>query len=698
MPSLRWCLLLALLGGRLLAVELAADLSNVFNADQLPELTAEQHQLLLDNHFLARPTVEEQMFHVYADSSTRSIPQFVTTDLILHTWHVVYGFGLRATEQRLLRPLLAELTERLAAECLAGYLAAPAESALQAAWGRLAAYTAVAARLLGRTADLPAALAALADTDLARIAAAAGVDACAVGPPVDFTQFIVRGNYTDEPDANQYFLASMWLGTVPFVLEPGGQVLEALLLSNLLVGDAELAHLWAEMDEPLTFLVGPTDDLTPAEIAGFSAEVFGADPDPARFTDAADQAQFVALVGERARRAEVGGPASGSDPGQAAPQFRLLGQRLVPDARLMQVLLNAGAGAGSPAPGVPGGLDVLALMGSEAAQRLIGAAHGRELSPEAVALRARLRADLAAQGPDDWQENLYAAWLWALQPLLDPPAPDLPSFTQSEAWAQKQVVAALGSWTEQRHDTLLYSKQAYWESLTEGAYWTAPGYVEPYPELYRRVTEMGRLAATRLRLPDDGARRGQPFEAAWSLANRCEQLIDICAVQAAGGVLSPQQSQRLQETGRWVELIMLQAAKAAGNELQYWRLVPPAERRMERAVDVLTAGTRVLQEAVGPPAEVWVIAPYGRTLVAFRGAAFTHHEFMQPSDDRLTNEAWQAMVDAGQSPPLAPWTASYLRGPGLTVCQMPEHPHFTPTDSRWWSQEWFEAAGIPRPE
>ena len=34
---------------------------------------------------------------------------------------------------------------------------------------------------------------------------------------------------------------------------------------------------------------------------------------------------------------------------------------------------------------------------------------------------------------------------------------------QSDAWLDKQLNTSLGSWTELKHDTILYAKQAYAE-------------------------------------------------------------------------------------------------------------------------------------------------------------------------------------------------------------------------------------------
>jgi len=66
-----------------------------------------------------------------------------------------------------------------------------------------------------------------------------------------------------------------------------------------------------------------------------------------------------------------------------------------------------------------------------------------------------------------------------------------PDFMRTGAWQQKQMQTQLTSWTELRHDTILHVKQSY----STGVICSNPhGYVEPVPELYRRVGVMAQFA------------------------------------------------------------------------------------------------------------------------------------------------------------------------------------------------------------
>jgi len=66
---------------------------------------------------------------------------------------------------------------------------------------------------------------------------------------------------------------------------------------------------------------------------------------------------------------------------------------------------------------------------------------------------------------------------------------------QTAAWNQEKINTQLASWTELRHDNLLYAKQSY----TGGYICSFPyGYVEPIPEFYEAVAQLGRNTAQML--------------------------------------------------------------------------------------------------------------------------------------------------------------------------------------------------------
>jgi hypothetical protein len=68
----------------------------------------------------------------------------------------------------------------------------------------------------------------------------------------------------------------------------------------------------------------------------------------------------------------------------------------------------------------------------------------------------------------------------------------------------------------------------------------------------------------------------------------------------------------------------------------------------------------VLEEATGHIFEIYAVVPVAGSLRIAKGGVFSHYEFPWPLEDRLTDKKWHALLDAGQAPPLAHWTASFI--------------------------------------
>ena len=67
----------------------------------------------------------------------------------------------------------------------------------------------------------------------------------------------------------------------------------------------------------------------------------------------------------------------------------------------------------------------------------------------------------------------------------------------------------------------------------------------------------------------------------------------------------------------------------------------------------------MLEEGVGYPTRIYVVspeAPYELTM----GAVFTYYEFTVAPEDRLTDAAWQEMIESGNLPDRPEWTNMFI--------------------------------------
>ena len=69
------------------------------------------------------------------------------------------------------------------------------------------------------------------------------------------------------------------------------------------------------------------------------------------------------------------------------------------------------------------------------------------------------RQAVATRPAEQWGSTVYDAWLYALQPMFAPHGTAFPDYMRSDAWAAKDLQSGLGSYTELKHDTILFAKQ-----------------------------------------------------------------------------------------------------------------------------------------------------------------------------------------------------------------------------------------------
>ncbi|HKQ53565.1 MAG TPA: DUF3160 domain-containing protein [Pyrinomonadaceae bacterium] len=629
-------------------------------------LSPAERRLLAQNLFVAAPTSQKQLFHVYEDNDYRDLPSFVTTDSVLHLYHIFYDFTLRTVEEESLLPVLRKMTEGML-EDSAQTMRELSDPLLRQAALKNTAYFAVALRLLDPKANVPAEASAIVQTELDLIKEHEGFKVGAIFPYlVDYSQFNPRGHYTRSESLKRYFGTMMWYGLTPFAVRTNEglseeQIRQSLLLTRSLYR-AQLDDEWATIYEPTSFYVGAADDVMPAEWKAAMARIFGLDAAPEEFADAlkfaafADAAQKLrpARIQARTRIRENQPPVP-----DASVQLRFMGQRYIPDSEIMQRLVVP---INRP---FPSGLDVMAVIGSERARTHLDAnptIYNPENWADYLPQRAKLVEEFAAVKPERWTSNLYWSWLYALKALLGPAPQGYPSFMLNAAWRDKSLNTALGSWAELRHDTILYGKQSGAE-MGDGEEPAAyKGYVEPNVLFWDRLLSLTRqsregLVARNL-LSDQLKDKFEQFE---------ELLVTLKTIsekELRNERLTEEEYDAIRHIGGTLEYLTLSVM--TGNP-DTWEMVNETDKDMAVVADVHTAGPRVLEEGVGHANEILVVVPVEGKLVLTRGAVFSYYEFQHPSADRLTDEKWQTLLNAGRAPQPPVWTKSFLLSPQKKV-------------------------------
>ena len=698
------------------SVKASYDLSQVAYYDRVKQalnLTFEQESMLEKYGFTVaempyeyNPPDEEDPFGAELSTSpgTRfedfywqkvynpDLPVFVTTDSILHLFHVVFDCSLRIIEYRVFYPMIFNVTEYAFQKSLNDYNAIPHDDSVQY-WAvrNATVYFAVAMSLIsGENAAVPSELATDVDFYLNEIYAeepqfvSAGAwtyPEDSVDLKFDFTQFTVRGHYLGAPRLGQYFRTLMWYGNFPICVprsdetyswfvshidDPAIVYVRDILKQNPLYFDE-----WMTVYNVTSVLVGESDSVNPLGLETALHNAFG---DRDQYIDA-----VAASGGLTALRAELSKPeyaqqilgqavTSGTGAKMRYPiVFQFMGQRYVPDSFMFQMLCWDKTGRNSLGEKriMPKGLDVFAVLGSERAYELL--TPDLDYSNYTDNLAA-LTSKFNNLTEEEWTHSSYMAWIYSLQSLINVEYDaSYPEFMRNLAWKDEKLNTALGSWAQLRHDTLLYAKQPYIPTFICSY---PEAFVEPNPAFYSRMQQLSeRTIAAINMLPTNSVAPMPMFpgyepepstiimDSLESIKDITQKLETISTKELAQQPLTTEEIDFLKQiaytqaiggsggrnpVGWYVDTITLIAEAANYTSLLQVPVIadvatfPPGD---------IEYPPQILHVGVGGVNALVVLYPMiNGTLAAAVGPVFSYYEFPLIGTKRLNDDEWKTML------------------------------------------------------
>ncbi len=722
------------------------NIENQQDIDSKFQLKENQKGLLQKNGFVVIPWHGDDIIEPYKTMKEREVPIFVTSDTLLHLYHIQFNEILKRIEEEEFFDQLIDMSQAMLERSIQDYKAFT-DADLKEAARRNVAYFAVGLKLLQTPTEgydeaklkaeieqwnreqpydkkefkpirkvsfkIPSYVKSEVTEEIKNIEEHedfkpsaifnSNTDGACDYPCLyceDYTQYIPRGHYTRSETLKRYFKAMMWYGRMAFLLK-GGEgsdcvafegpliaekdatlaTIQASLISaelpNVQAGDGTVREIWDRIYSVTSFFVGTADDLTPYEYLSALEKVFGTEFEASVLTD---DEKLLALKAELAqmRNPEIYG---GSGICVVYPPItkeklyeclaktkgmRFMGQRFIPDSYMFQNLVSPAVGMyvgdnepftmkmtmAGPARAFPRGLDVMAVFGSKRAYEILKEEGDTEYAGKDTSYDKQLdelKSQFGAFDVADWNRNLYWAWLYALQPLLEEFGEGYPTFMQTQAWQDKELQTTLASWAELRHDTILYAKQSYTPTIAMAPPPPKPvvGYVEPVPQFYARMLAL--TSMTKEGLAQLNALSDEEKARLENLEDILGRLIDISKDELANKELDEADYRFIRNFGEELESIVA-GVEAEGKETTI-------------VADVHTDTNpprQVLEEGIGYVDLILVAykLPDGRILIG-SGPVFSYYEFKHPMDDRLTDEKWQEMLESGNVPERPDWIASF---------------------------------------
>jgi len=637
----------------------------------------------------------------------RKTPMFVTTDLAAHAQHLMFDRTLQYLEEFSFLPRLKALNEAFlstlkAREAEAGEYRETLEKALR--------YFQTAQALLDLAPDLVAIEAdkwggreesyAEKDRDsilssypvevreeIAKIDRAEGFENSSVfafknGTQAreDYSQYKPRGHYTKNGALAAYFRAMMWFGRIHFLIaEAGPSPLEtangkssdstaltlsmepiALLIVDAVQGDEKLFQSWSDLFDPITALIGLSDDLSIKEILPLWKEV-GVDKGDfgAWAGNKENLLAFMRTAHEKLKPPAISGssvwwgPSEGSGTmiveGEAlsldrkAPMgWRLFGQRFTYDSAIHQHV--------SPprlmSRNMVRGIDIMKVFGSSAAESLLQASD----YPRMAGLKQKLdelEREFASYDTGFWKQTYYNSVLFQVKAQAQFEAGSGFYFTESPAWGIKAMLSSHGTWSELRHDTILYAKQNVAERAGDGDF--APTfrtakipepihYLEPNLAFWQASTVsiekfLKTLDAYGL-LDEESARSFRRLREIFAKAS------EIAAAEILDKPISANDN-------AWIAKIPAELVHLVMIHVKGANIEDEDQLKMAIVADVFTNAELglVLETGVGIPYRIYVPLNDGQggKRIAI-GYVFSYYEFQLPMGERMTDEKWKKIV------------------------------------------------------
>jgi len=318
-----------------------------------------------------------------------------------------------------------------------------------------------------------------------------------------------RGRYTRSGVLSAHFRTVVWLSRAQFHIAHSegtaqqNRELRAAVLLALTIRDGGLLDDWQKIETMLQGIAGQSDAMTIPEMIAL-LEANSLDNLSTIASDSALANLRSALLSSTYGIQEVNGGyyEYAADENCSTPEIEqpralsLFGQRWTPDAWTFQkVVFPEVRHDGLAVPRrLPSGLDIAySTLGNDTAAPIL---LDRMKDTDGVPFRdgyafhqnlAAVRSVFDSQEENFWTEHLYGQWLHSLRALSRPLSPSAPDTFRTEAWKRRILNTQLASWTQLRHDTLLYAKQSFTPPLLCEF---PDGYVDPYPELWQRLSDI----------------------------------------------------------------------------------------------------------------------------------------------------------------------------------------------------------------
>jgi hypothetical protein len=635
-------------------------LDNLYNWFDFKEFNPEYKECLSKYGFAIVKDKHEQLFHLYDQNQYNYIPSFVTTDLYLQLLHTYFSYTLKKLEKDKLIGLVEQLTKALYTESMK-YTTSDDKEIKQMA-GFNACFFAVAYSILtDKTLSVSPDYAEIYKNEISNLKAETDGYSKLFNSGLPYSLSIPRGYYTRNQELARYFKAMIWLQIAPYCLKDEDLLKQACFNAFILntakdVNQKPVKQIYNSVYEPLAFLIGDADNLSISDIC----DVFT--KNNISKVESLGQKSVIDMVFNQLQELE-----KTQDQIQPKikitcyPKINFMPQRYLVDNDILQQFVDIKPNAKKA---YPRGLEVFASFGIDPAKNILYNFYNEPNNwnkyEEVLAQQTQKFKNF-----NNWNATVYNKWIESLVKLNKVDI-TYPYFMQNDGWKIKNLNTSLASWTELKHDVILYGEQPMAAEMGDGGDELPPPvtveYVEPNIDFWNTCHEL--LEKTNQFLVKYNLNTDDIKDKSDRVKDILDFFISVTVKELNNQTLTDDEYRRIEYISGEFDYLSLKMLNPYINYSDWYEVIGP-DKTIALIADVYTRNiydcpkNGILHEATGYGNTIYVVVEINKRLYLTRGATFTYYEF--PYQQRLTDESWLDLLNENKFNPVE-WTKEITVG------------------------------------
>lgn len=472
----------------------------------------------------------------------------------------------------------------------------------------------------------------------------------------DYTQFTPRSHYTKNSTLRSYFRTMMYLGRSSYFVQKDIGIIDSNLITKQFAVKSNNGivplDLWKKIMAVTGYYAGQSDDLTYNEWQDYESSTIGgaiSDSDLSspenikKLADNLDKLRMPTILSDVVVDENIASKTK-ADLLRESMAFRIFGQRFTFDAWVLSGLTAGQEKSDPKLPSTPSSLFISAALGDLKAEEDTKQFLQKDAGFSQAEVNGFLtkldktKSDISKVTKNEWFSSMGSAWLYVLGSLTHTFGGGYPQYMQAASFLDKQIQTFLGSFTELKHDTLLYAKQNYAERGGGGDDSPIPpvvkGFVEPNMEFWNKFNELldnTEQVFTQNNLFKDSAvlSRLQDFKAISKFYT------EIAQKELQNQKISDDDYEKLRTTKL---SFMAQPFEAGDPDVDSDKVALIAD------INTDAVKNQILYEATGKPYLMLAVVGNEQSPRVVASLVYNHYEFNNPLGQRLTDQDWQNWV------------------------------------------------------